>query len=1393
MLRGFILALLSILDAHRDSVELGTNTKGIICLEGFQENLSAANTHSFGGQHVASTCVADMDNGTLDLTHRNRPPIPATIFLDGKNAYGRNIVASLASHVANFSMIYTPLDKRSYPSSPASCKRIVGEIKKWVTPSVPAFLGEVEAAPIQSWLSPAKTLFRYDSTRAMEGSGKWLLEHQSFRDWLAPKGNILWLTGKPGSGKSTLAKFLVDSIRENSIRLQSPATVTTLFCDYRYPLQRERGSTKGPLLRALLYQILENKPSILSSLCCRNATFHLPERPEDLDHRYYQVCLRAALSAATNTSTLFFIIDGLDECDPDIQNDLLECIDLIRKVPRSCQKIRVAITSRWLSSLERKYRMERINLDTENSQDIATFCSVMLSSKLAGPEMILDYHPPKVLEKDPHRDGLQGLIDELTKKAEGCFLWVSLVLKSLSDDFSHEKHPRYIMEEWQNAVRKIPAGLNTLYSKLLEGISMEDKFISQLLFVWCSFTVKPLTTSEIRAALRYSDGGFELEPILHDGAQFNWDSQLGKISCGLIEVRHDPLSDLSTVQLLHLSVKEYLTGPGSLHLLAGAACSDAAVGFAHTLIARACISSLEHNVFSLTGTEDSFFTYSVLNWGFHAKSGDKLGVSQEYLIDDFQWPSAERVSLWLEAYHRFKGPRSRAPKRTSLLHVASHYGLLSTAEALLVQLSTKVDWDLNDDIGFTPLHHAVASGHVDVTRKLLEHGAMVNNVNMENRTPLLLALKSGHENVVRLLLENGANVNVMDDRGMTPLQHAVQSEDFDAVRQLISAGADINALLPGGHSILTLAVASGNEAVAESVLSDQKIIEESCWPSTTFGIALAFAAALGFGNLVQTLLISDRFADPDDPSLRQAFIAAIASGSEDIVLLLLDFGCHPDVHDHQYGQAALSIAAGSGFEHIVRLLLQRGADPNNQDIQTGKTPIIHAISRGFPAIVDLLLEHGARMDLPERPCVPAHDGWISRIVLALTHQRPSGNKSGNTGHGSGASSTESVIGTPYERDHESPPSSQSRKRGRHKKVPGDDGNESEDEFRVQKRPRNRIKPDPQFACPFQKRYPDKHDCNPKSNIARLKEHIHRKHVGQFCPDCWNMFNDADAVHAHLRTDSCEKKERVDYSEGICPVQADKLKSRKGVCKMTDEEHWKHVFRIVFPDYHSSIPPSSYYNASENTSERIQQIFYNECLQQRLAQLVGRDRISQVRDLICAFARNPTIITASSNLPEASQILNAPIADQSPTAGLLANNHTNTRRTSSVNQQLIDQYPLLPFEMFPLVPQLEQNSFGSPFAQVPSDSGIVTHVSSMGDQLPSNQNHSMYTLGAQDLNSLNDTASRGPPLPLTFNNPMNSQETWPASEYASMQLHPDSYSAWDAGDKLPGSENQDGVE
>jgi len=59
--------------------------------------------------------------------------------------------------------------------------------------------------------------------------------------------------------------------------------------------------------------------------------------------------------------------------------------------------------------------------------------------------------------------------------------------------------------------------------------------------------------------------------------------------------------------------------------------------------------------------------------------------------------------------------------------------------------------------GWTPLHAAVFSGHVEVSRLLLQYKADIHTHDKNGRTPLQLA--GWHVTVARLLREHGVDVN----------------------------------------------------------------------------------------------------------------------------------------------------------------------------------------------------------------------------------------------------------------------------------------------------------------------------------------------------------------------------------------------------------------------------------------------------------------------------------------------------------------------------------------------------------------------------------------------------------------------------------------------------------
>ena len=76
---------------------------------------------------------------------------------------------------------------------------------------------------------------------------------------------------------------------------------------------------------------------------------------------------------------------------------------------------------------------------------------------------------------------------------------------------------------------------------------------------------------------------------------------------------------------------------------------------------------------------------------------------------------------------------------------------------------------------------AAASGHTDLVRFLLDHGAYIEEPAAEGESPLMEAALHGHSDTVRFLLERGANPAYKTDKGWDVLQFAKLGEHPEVI------------------------------------------------------------------------------------------------------------------------------------------------------------------------------------------------------------------------------------------------------------------------------------------------------------------------------------------------------------------------------------------------------------------------------------------------------------------------------------------------------------------------------------------------------------------------------------------------------------------------------------
>ena len=369
--------------------------------------------------------------------------------------------------------------------------------------------------------------------------------------------------------------------------------------------------------------------------------------------------------------------------------------------------------------------------------------------------------------------------------------------------------------------------------------------------------------------------------------------------------------------------------------------------------------------------------------------------------------------------------QTTAPKRDTRLVEALKAGDSAAALALLQK---RIDVNVPEADGTTPLHWAVRMNDLDLVNRLIRAGANVKAANRYGVTPIQLACINGSASAVGRLIEAGESANATGPYGETALMLCARTGNPEAAKVLIAHGAAVDAVESWrGQTALMWAaaerhpdmmkvlIAAGADVDARSALQHwerQRTAEpRDKWLPEGGLTPLLFAAREGCAECEKVLLDAKADINTVDPDQQSALIIALINGHYDAAAVLIERGIDVNMSD-KVGRTPLYAAvddhtmpssnrpAPKELDNtltsldIIRMLLDRGAKVDaalraqipyrtkldrggDGVLGIGTTPLIRAAKSADVAAIKLLLEHGASAKATTR-------NGVSGIMIAAS-------------------------------------------------------------------------------------------------------------------------------------------------------------------------------------------------------------------------------------------------------------------------------------------------------------------------------------------------------------------------------------------------------------------------
>ncbi|PHH82191.1 hypothetical protein CDD82_6749 [Ophiocordyceps australis] len=640
-----------------------------------------------------------------------------------------------------------------------------------------------ERLKILDWLTPVSYGARQSQalSKRQPGTGQWLLDSAEYKAWEGEAKQTLFCPGMPGAGKTILTSIVVEQL---TTLYQHDENVGIAYLYIDYGRQAEQGVSD--LLASIVKQLAQSQNSLPDSVKSLYET-HKGKGTRPLDEEIWTTLdLIAALY-----DRVYILVDALDEYRAD--GSLVKFLKKLFNL-QDTRGINLFATSRHIPEIDYLFEDSiRVEIRADND-DIRSFVESYINNHFRS--FVRDN--PKMREQ---------ISTQIIRSAQGMFLLAYLHLETL-----HQKTTLKKVRQGLAALLTGPTGYDRAYDdtmKRIEGQCLEHAELAKRILSWITFAKRPLRASELREALAVEDGDVELDednlPDIDDMCSFCAGLVTTDEEEDTIQLIHytaqeylnhtqsnwfpNAETDIASCCITYLSFSTFDAGPWHLNQFVGP-------GIKHPLYYYATRYWVCH---ARLGSPDPNLISSFLSSQSKIPAICLLGAARNKEEENVCWLIDHGVDINVYDF------RQRTPL---------HYAVLNQwtrVVQLLLQRDAEITTDMDD---MTPLHYTVsekseemaqcfidAKKPIDVAVKkvrVFQDGGLENAYipvdkaqssredagGRKGLTPLHYAVYTGSLEMTKFFLNHGADPNAVSECGETPLHLGLKRDLHDTSRSL---------------------------------------------------------------------------------------------------------------------------------------------------------------------------------------------------------------------------------------------------------------------------------------------------------------------------------------------------------------------------------------------------------------------------------------------------------------------------------------------------------------------------------------------------------------------------------------------------------------------------------